>query len=417
MMSMAPQRVLAAVVFTDVVGFTKRTGENEEEALRLLNADFATMREVAGASDGKVKKSTGDGLLMVFQSAIQAVTCAVEIQRRLGEMAKSNPRALKHRIGIHLGDVLLSEDDVVGDGVNVANRLQAEAQPGAICMSQTVYDMVKSKLPIQARALGERQLRNVQMTVSVFEIPPLFGPRGQKTPNIHRASTPAAKKSHGGLIAAIVFAGLCVLGGAIIVRDMTVKSESALQIPPSRKPSKHNDQNPVGESPSKPDNKTTEKSTPANEADKPIESAADLAVVLPSDPQIRQSYDDARAQHGSSYDFDGMLAWLGAQAWTKDANGKRLHGHWVRLKQLREELLAALGKTSQTQPIKVGEDTYYLISGTAIAFTPKDGAVTQLDFTGLKPDTFLALGQSAGISISLLNGFAAEYALNPIPPG
>jgi class 3 adenylate cyclase len=424
--NMAPQRVLAAVVFTDTVGFTKRTGENEEEALGLLHADFAIMRDVAERFEGEVKKSTGDGLLIVFPSAIQAVSGAVEMQRRLGEVAKGNPRSLRHRIGIHLGDVLLSSDDVIGNGVNVANRLQGEAQPGAICMSQTVYDMVKSKLPIQAKPLGERQLRNVATTVHVYEIPPLFGVRGQKPPSIHRPSEPARRRKNSAIVSAIVFAGLCILGAAAIIayRDMVGKPgdvASNLILPNSVKTKpgidvKAPDPDPKGGN-TPPDNTVPPTTTTPDEADKPIASQQELVALIPAKPEVKQSYDDANQQHKPGYDFDGMLSWLDAQTWAGEPGGKRLHGHWKRLKRMREDLLAALAKTSQTQPLKIGEDTYYLVTGTTLVFTPKVGTLSQLDFTELKPDVVAALARATAVDPALVRAFDVEYGLTPSEGG
>src|SRR5437868_8979781 len=114
------QRALAAIVFSDVVSFSAKMGENEERTLALLKRDFDAMRDLAATHQGSVLKTTGDGLLLYFSSAVQAVACALAMQRFFADYAKSHPpeQTLVHRLGIHLGDVFVSEQDVMGDGVN-----------------------------------------------------------------------------------------------------------------------------------------------------------------------------------------------------------------------------------------------------------------------------------------------------------
>lgn len=166
------QRTLAAIVFTDVVNFSGLVQQNEEHALRLVQRDLDGIRAIALRNEGQVLKSTGDGLLIFFNSAVQAVSCSLEIQRWLAaEATRLAPGdALQHRIGIHLGDVFVSESDVMGDGVNIAARLQTEAEPGGICISQTVYDVVKNQLGIKTTYLGPRDLKNIRQAVPVYRI-------------------------------------------------------------------------------------------------------------------------------------------------------------------------------------------------------------------------------------------------------
>jgi hypothetical protein len=140
--------------------------------LKLLQRDFAEMRRLSIEHEGSVLKTTGDGLLLTFSSAVHAVACALAMQRQFAAEAKE-PAAnggLQHRIGIHLGDILMQDQDVMGDGVNIASRLQAEAEPGGICISQTVYDVVKNKLEMQAVSLGPRELKNISQAMPVYRI-------------------------------------------------------------------------------------------------------------------------------------------------------------------------------------------------------------------------------------------------------
>ncbi len=170
--SVQGQRSLAAIVFTDVVNFSAKVGQDEERTLALVRRDIRLMTEICARHEGQVLKTMGDGLLLYFISAVQAVGCAQDIQLALAEVAKSLPTEdiLIHRIGIHLGDVFVSSTDVMGDGVNVASRLQGEAEPGGICLSQTVYDVVKNKLSLQATYLGPRELKNIRDAVPVYQI-------------------------------------------------------------------------------------------------------------------------------------------------------------------------------------------------------------------------------------------------------
>ena len=164
------QRMLAAIVFTDAVGFSARVGQNEERTLDLIRHDLDVMSEVCGKFEGQVVKNSGDGLMMLFTSAVQAVSCALEIQRILAEQAKSKSDHLLHRIGVHLGDVLVMKGDALGDGVNVAARLEQESEPGGICMSQTVYDVVKNRLFLQAAKIGDLRLKNIAEPVAAYKI-------------------------------------------------------------------------------------------------------------------------------------------------------------------------------------------------------------------------------------------------------
>ncbi|OLP20350.1 molecular chaperone Tir [Leptolyngbya sp. 'hensonii'] len=168
--------VLAAIVFTDVEAFTAKMLADEQHALALIERDFQRMGELCDRFEGQVLKSLGDGLLMYFVSAEKAVSCAIEIQLAFAEMALNLPirDILHHRIGIHLGDVEFTGSDVMGSGVNLAARLQREAPARGICLSQTVYEVVKGRLPRPAMFMGRRQLKGIPEPVPVYEIAPPY---------------------------------------------------------------------------------------------------------------------------------------------------------------------------------------------------------------------------------------------------
>ncbi|MEQ8758071.1 MAG: AAA-like domain-containing protein [Coleofasciculus sp. G1-WW12-02] len=168
------ENALAAIVFTDVESFTPKMAADETHTLSLIQRDFEQMSGFCQRFDGQVLKTLGDGLLMYFVSAEKAVLCAVEIQTAFATAATQLPERdiLKHRIGIYLGDVLFSGNDVMGNGVNMAARLQRESAPGGICISQTVYDVVKTRLRLPITYMGLRKLRGIHEPVPVYQITP-----------------------------------------------------------------------------------------------------------------------------------------------------------------------------------------------------------------------------------------------------
>lgn len=169
-----PKIILAAIIFTDVVNSTQLMVANQSQMLELLTRDFQLMRDICNRYEGQVLKSMGDGLLMYFNSAVQAVSCAQEIQKTLVRSATCLPshQVLYHRIGIHLGDVFFSGDDVLGEGVNMAARLQGQAGMNGICISKTVYEVVKNHLSLKADYLGLKPLKGFPEPVDLYQINP-----------------------------------------------------------------------------------------------------------------------------------------------------------------------------------------------------------------------------------------------------
>ncbi|MGB3312659.1 MAG: adenylate/guanylate cyclase domain-containing protein [Nodosilinea sp.] len=166
------QRLLAAIMITDAVGFSTRMSVDEERTLRLIDRDLTLIGDICREFGGTVLKSTGDGLLIYFLSAVEAVSCGLEMQRKLVDLAEGlEPHQyLDHRIGVHLGDILVSEQDVMGNGVNITARLQTYSKPRGLCVSRTIYDVVKARLNLHASFLGPLHLKNIKEPVPAYQL-------------------------------------------------------------------------------------------------------------------------------------------------------------------------------------------------------------------------------------------------------
>src|SRR5215471_10144970 len=170
---MTNTRRLAAILAADVAGYSRLMGADEEGTLAALKA---IRRELSDPKieehRGRVVKTTGDGLLVEFASVVDAVRCAVAMQRAMVERNADVPmeKRIEFRIGINLGDVILDEGDIYGDGVNIAARLEALAAPGEICVSRVVRDQVRDKLDISFENSGEQRVKNIARPVHVYGI-------------------------------------------------------------------------------------------------------------------------------------------------------------------------------------------------------------------------------------------------------
>ena len=163
---------LSAIMFTDIKGFSRKMGESETLTLKLLRDHNRIVRFLARKHRGRIVKGTGDGYLLDFDSAVEAVRCAMEAQERFLRYNSNKPDAdqILVRMSISLGEVRVLGGDLFGDEVNIAARLQGLAEPGGICITREVYDRVKSKLQIVAVNLGLQELKNICNKVEVFKI-------------------------------------------------------------------------------------------------------------------------------------------------------------------------------------------------------------------------------------------------------
>jgi class 3 adenylate cyclase/predicted nucleotidyltransferase len=181
---MATTRRLAAILAADVAGYSRLMGADEEgthAALKDLRREIADPK--IAEHRGRIVKTTGDGLLVEFASVVDAVRCAVELQRAMAERNTAMPADLRieFRIGINLGDVIIDEGDIYGDGGNLAARLEALAEPGGICVSRVVHDQVRDKLDLSFEDRGEQQVKNIARPVHVPARPTDTEPRFEPT--------------------------------------------------------------------------------------------------------------------------------------------------------------------------------------------------------------------------------------------
>lgn len=167
------QRRLAAILSADVVGYSRLMGLDEEGARRQFNTLYEqALIPAVDTHHGRVFKIMGDGVLVEFSSAVDAVRCAVLFQEALAaaNAARADERQMQFRVGVNLGDVLVEGDDIHGDGVNVAARLEALANPGDVLVSGIVYEIVKAKLPFGFEDLGQQQVKNIAAGVRAFRV-------------------------------------------------------------------------------------------------------------------------------------------------------------------------------------------------------------------------------------------------------
>jgi adenylate cyclase len=197
----ARKRKLAAILHADVVGFSRLMGEDEAGTHRALGELRRAVDPLIAAHGGRIVGTAGDSLLADFSSVVDALSCAIEVQQAARTINDPIPpeRRLELRIGVNLGDVIIDGEDIFGDGVNIAARLEALAQPGTICISQTVYEHVKNKLDLDYRPLGSHRVKNISEPVRAYAVGVA-------------AAAPRPRRGWGPLFAAAAAAALVVTG-------------------------------------------------------------------------------------------------------------------------------------------------------------------------------------------------------------
>ncbi len=203
------ERKLATIVSADVAEFSRLMGEDEEQTLRTFRGHKQVFESLVAMHRGRIFNTAGDAILAEFGSAVEAVRCATDIQAALrtrnDQLQPS--RQVRFRIGINLGDVMVQGQDLLGDGVNVAARLQTAAEPGGICISGSVHDQIRNKLSLSFQSLGERNFKNIQQPVRTFSITEAEGHGALPSPKSADAGNAWAKWIAAALLLAVAGGG------------------------------------------------------------------------------------------------------------------------------------------------------------------------------------------------------------------
>src|SRR6266446_3251124 len=167
------ERRLTAVLAADVAGYSRLMGADEEGTLARLKAIRKSLVDpIIAARRGRIVKTTGDGMLVEFSSAVDAVRGAVEVQSGMAEQNASPPLdvRIEFRIGIHVGDIIIDDNDIFGDGVNVAARVENECEPGGVCVSGNAFEQIRGKTNFTFDDLGEKKLKNIERPVRLYAV-------------------------------------------------------------------------------------------------------------------------------------------------------------------------------------------------------------------------------------------------------
>jgi adenylate cyclase len=177
------ERKLAAILAADIAGYSRLMGADEEGTLARLKAHRKELIDPKIAEHrGRVVKTTGDGILIEFPSVVDAVRCAVEVQQEMVRLNAAIPdeKRIEFRVGINIGDIIIDGDDIHGDGVNIAARLEGIAEPGGVCLSDAAYQQVRDKLDHRFEDMGERSLKNIARPVRVYGMAPSAEPARER---------------------------------------------------------------------------------------------------------------------------------------------------------------------------------------------------------------------------------------------
>ncbi|MDH5749341.1 MAG: adenylate/guanylate cyclase domain-containing protein [Rhodospirillales bacterium] len=187
-------RKLAAILYADVAGYSRLTGEDEVGTHKTLKAYLGVFTATIEQHGGRIVHFAGDAVLAEFSSVVDALTCAVSVQRALNSRNQplKESQKLQFRVGINLGEVIFDDDEIYGDGVNIAARLESLADPGGIYVSQSVYDQVRNKVDLEFDFQGEQKVKNIADPVRAYKVildsggrdaaPPAVRPGKSRTP-------------------------------------------------------------------------------------------------------------------------------------------------------------------------------------------------------------------------------------------
>lgn len=415
------QRMLAAIVFTDIVGFSSKTRRDEDRTINAVRRDLGIMSAACKRNGGQVLKNTGDGLLMCFSSAVQALTCAIEAQNDLDALNRSLPvdERLQHRIGVHLGDVILTEDDVYGDGVNVASRLQNEAKPDTILFSRTVYDVVKGKMAFDATYLGPRTLKNIAEPVMIWQIASSTHESNQKeamakAAELLREPAPvdsgiAGRRAGFYVLAAVLALGIPIVLFLTMFRGATKQPDT--HAGPTLMDKLRQRANGNKESSST--------QTQGGTTGKSVAGASTNSEVAPTGPDLTQDPDfiTARADFVKKYDFAGLVSWMQTKGYATKPGGPELITRYVGLSEFMKWFAAQVAAATKENPIVGDNDPttpgqYKVWAGPqgSISYETASGSGQQAINT-IPPRTLLAIAKEASVKSAGSSGAPSDETI------
>lgn len=344
------QRTLASIMFTDVVGFSKLASIDEEKTFRALNRDFDLLYREVAAHGGQVLNTMGDGMMVVFLSAVECMKCALSIQKVLYNLSLAKPPdgALQHRIGLHIGDIFINGKNTMGDGVNQAARIQSLARPESIAMSQEFYTVVEGKVPFEAKNLGGLRAKNIPQNIKIWEVPPIEDEIRQKAADALFSPPPSANidgaTGRRGVLM-IVMSMIVIFGGLGIVYMLGATKKSMIK--PPEKGSYRDTQEGIDKVA-----KNLGKLKPKD----PVENPE--AANQPSDfNQIRDgvfalSVDELAKVDAmvAAHDYEGIVAFGKGHAGGESEGGKTFVAKYERLVSFKQWLTSEIDMTSEQLP-------------------------------------------------------------------
>jgi class 3 adenylate cyclase len=305
------QRKLATILSADVASFSRLMGEDEEGTLRTFRGHKKVFESLVSMHHGRIFNTAGDAILAEFSSAVEAVRCATDIQAALrtrnDQLAVS--RQVRFRIGINLGDVMLQGDDLMGDGVNVAARLQTAAEPGGICISGSVHDQIRNKLSLTFHSLGEQNFKNIQEPVRTFSIVEAEGHVTLPAPKPAGTGSSATKWIAAALVL-VLLAGGVYWGYTVTERNKaeTARAIAAATPPvlPASEAAKPSVEKPPTEQPAQPAN--SGQPGAARRASEPAAGAAEAPRKTTPHTPTRSAGAAAATSAAAAGPYDGMYS-------------------------------------------------------------------------------------------------------------
>jgi len=234
------ERRLATILMADIVGYSRMMEANEERTLRVFRGHREIFDAMLAQHRGRIFNTAGDAVLAEFPSAVEAVRCATEIQSALRTRNDhlAPDERMQFRIGVNLGDVIVQGTDLLGDGVNVAARIQTAAEPGGVCVSGSVYDQIRNKLSLEFHPMGERTFKNITQPVRVFSIgedPGPGAPASAPAPAAAPTAAPPRARPVAAIVGIVAAFAIAAAAGWWYVQDRETRAADAARAAEARK--------------------------------------------------------------------------------------------------------------------------------------------------------------------------------------